>query len=381
MAENEDGQEKTEQPTAKRLNKAREDGNIARSRELATASVFSAGVLALMALGPMLGRGALGWMRTALSPEPLLLASPDLLFGHMGLLLLKLTVVMVPVLAVCLLAAFVAPMLMGGLNVASKSLVPDLKRLNPLAGLKRTYGPEGLAELAKSLLRVAFLGVATGLTLVHGMDVLRAMPNQGLEQAAQTGLYFASRLLLAGAAALVLLAAIDAPYQKWNWKRKLKMTRQELREELKESEGNPQVKGKIRQLQMQMSQRRMMEAVPTADVILVNPTHYAVALKYDGQSMRAPRLVAKGVDELAFRIRELAEQHRITVVSAPPLARALYREGELDKEIPVRLYAAVAQVLSYVYQLRAWRRGAAPAVPQLGPVDVQEFPDGQGETR
>src|SRR5690606_16059234 len=135
MAENEDGQEKTEQPTAKRLNKAREDGNIARSRELATASVFSAGVLALMALGPMLGRGALGWMRTALSPEPLLLASPDLLFGHMGLLLLKLTVVMVPVLAVCLLAAFVAPMLMGGLNVASKSLVPDLKRLNPLAGL------------------------------------------------------------------------------------------------------------------------------------------------------------------------------------------------------------------------------------------------------
>src|SRR5690606_32914544 len=261
-----------------------------------------------------------------------------------------------------------------------KSLVPDLKRLNPISGLKLTYGPEGLAELTKSLLRVAFLGTATGLTLVHGMDVLQAMPNQSLEQAAQTGLYFASRLLLAGAAALVLLAAIDAPYQKWNWKRKLKMTRQELREELKESEGNPQVKGKIRQLQMQMSQRRMMEAVPTADVILVNPTHYAVALKYDGQSMRAPRLVAKGVDELAFRIRELAEQHRITVVSAPPLARALYREGELDKEIPVRLYAAVAQVLSYVYQLRAWRRGAAPAAPQLGPVDVQEFPDGQGET-
>src|SRR5690606_5751775 len=359
MAENEDGEDKTEQPTAKRLNKAREDGNIARSRELATASVFGAGVIALMTLGPLLGRGALGWMRGALSPEPMLLQAPERLFGHMGLLLLNLMLVMVPVLGICVLAAFIAPLAMGGLNVASKSLVPDLKRLNPISGLKRTYGPEGLAELTKSLLRVAFLGTATGLTLVHGMDVLQAMPNQSLEQAAQTGLYFASRLLLAGAVALMLLAAIDAPYQKWNWKRKLKMTRQELRDEMKESEGNPQVKGKIRQLQMQMSQRRMMEAVPTADVILVNPTHYAVALKYDGDSMRAPRLVAKGADEMAFRIRELGELHRIAVVSAPPLARALYREGELDKEIPVRLYAAVAQVLSYVYQLRAWRRGTA----------------------
>ncbi|WP_374013893.1 flagellar biosynthesis protein FlhB [Pseudoxanthomonas koreensis] len=381
MAENEDGQDKTEQPTAKRLNKAREDGNIARSRELATASVFGAGVIALMTLGPLLGRGALGWMRGALSPEPMLLQAPERLFGHMGLLLLKLMLVMVPVLGICVLAAFIAPLAMGGLNVASKSLVPDLKRLNPISGLKRTYGPEGLAELTKSLLRVAFLGTATGLTLVHGMDVLQAMPNQSLEQAAQTGLYFASRLLLAGAVALMLLAAIDAPYQKWNWKRKLKMTRQELRDEMKESEGNPQVKGKIRQLQMQMSQRRMMEAVPTADVILVNPTHYAVALKYDGDSMRAPRLVAKGADEMAFRIRELGELHRIAVVSAPPLARALYREGELDKEIPVRLYAAVAQVLSYVYQLRAWRRGTAPAAPQLGRVDVDEFADGRGDAR
>ncbi|AKC87972.1 flagellar biosynthesis protein FlhB [Pseudoxanthomonas suwonensis] len=374
MAENEDGQERTEQPSAKRLREAREKGNIPRSRELATAAVFGAGVAALLAAGPLLARGAQGWMRGALSPEPALLQAPERLFGHMGLLLLKLLWVVLPLVAVSLLAALLAPLAMGGLQFSNKALTPDLNRLNPAAGLKRIYGPEGLAELAKSLLRVALVGTAAGLTLSHGMDLLRTMPNQGLEDAARTGLHFTGRLLLATACALALLAAIDAPYQKWNWMRKLKMTRQELRDELKESEGNPQVKGKIRQMQAQLSQRRMMEAVPTADVIVVNPTHYAVALKYESGSMRAPTVVAKGVDEMAQRIREVADRHRVATVSAPPLARALYREGELGKEIPVRLYAAVAQILSYVYQLRAWRAGTAPASPELGPVAVDEFP-------
>jgi flagellar biosynthetic protein FlhB len=279
---------------------------------------------------------------------------------------------------VSLLAAFIAPLVMGGLQFNGKSLAPDLNRLNPLAGLKRTYGPESLPELGKSLLRVALVGTAAWLTMAHGMDELRTMPNQNLEDATRTGLHFAGRLLLATAGALALLAAIDAPYQKWNWMRKLKMTRQELRDEAKESDGNPQVKGRIRQMQFQLSQRRMMEAVPTADVIVVNPTHYAVALKYEGGSMRAPTVVARGVDEVAHRIREVADRHRVAIVSAPPLARALYREGELGKEIPVRLYAAVAQILSYVYQLRAWRAGAAPASPELGAVAVDEFPDDSG---
>ncbi|WP_028917058.1 flagellar biosynthesis protein FlhB [Pseudoxanthomonas sp. J35] len=378
MAENEDGQERTEQPTEKRLREARERGDIPRSRELATAAVFGAGVLALVAAGPMLGRHALGWMRQALSPDPMLREAPERLLAHTGTLTLGLLAVAAPLLAVCLAAAFAGPLAMGGLRMASKGLVPDLKRLDPLAGLKRIYGPEGLAELAKSLLRVALVGAAAGLALLHGLDVLRAMPGQGLEAAARTGLRFAGSLLLATAAALLLLAAMDAPYQKWNWLRKLKMTRQELREELKETEGRPEVKGRIRQLQLQLSQRRMMEAVPTADVIVVNPTHYAVALKYDGGAMRAPTVVAKGVDEVALRIRELAERHRVAVVSAPPLARALYREGQLGQEIPVRLYAAVAQVLSYVYQLRAWRTGAVRAHPQLGPVAVDEFQEGDG---
>lgn len=172
---------------------------------------------------------------------------------------------------------------------------------------------------------------------------------------------------------MMLLAAFDAPYQRWNWMRKLKMTREELRREMKESEGSPEVKGRIRQLQQQLSNRRMMEAVPTADVVVVNPTHYAVALKYEGGKMGAPTVVALGVDETALRIREVADGNKVAIVSAPPLARALYREGQLGKEIPVRLYSAVAQVLSYVYQLRTWRGGPMPAAPSI---NVDEFGTG-----
>jgi len=376
MAENEDGQEKTEQPTPRRREKAAGEGNLPRSRELGTAAVFGIAVVGLMVGGPLFGKAAAGWMRLALSPDPALLDQPGELFGYMGLMLLRLLAVALPLIGLSVLACFVAPALMGGLQFSGKALVPKPERLNPLAGLKRIYSADGLAELAKSLLRVAMLGVACGTVLVHGFDVLRGMPAQSLEDAARTGLQFAGRLLGAAAVALLLLAAIDAPYQKWNWTRKLKMTRQEVREEMKETDGNPQVKGKIRQMQLQMSQRRMIEAVPTADVVVVNPTHYAVALKYDGGNMAAPRVVAKGVDEVALRIRALAGEHRITLVEAPPLARALYREGELDKEIPVRLYAAVAQVLSYVYQLRTWRPGNGRP-PQLGAVPVDEFPEGE----
>src|SRR5690606_22814934 len=377
MAENEDGQEKTEQPTGRRLQKAAEEGNVPRSRELGNAALFGAGVVAVIAGGPMFARGAAGWMRNALAPDLGMLEDPSLLFGHMGMLLLKLFAVVLPLLGVALLACLVAPVLMGSLQFNLKALAPKPERLNPLAGLQRMVSSDGLVELAKSLLRVALLGTACGLVLVHGFDVLRAMPGQSLEDAARTGLYFAGHLLGAAAVALLLLALADAPYQKWNRLRKLKMTRQEVREEMKEADGNPQVKGKIRQMQFQMSQRRMMEAVPTADVVVVNPTHYAVALKYDGGSMRAPKVVANGVGERRMRSSGVADGHRVAIVSARPLARALYREGELDKEIPVRLYAAVAQVLSYVYQLRAWRPGTGRA-PQLATVEVREFPEDDG---
>ncbi|MCD9008038.1 flagellar biosynthesis protein FlhB [Luteimonas sp. XNQY3] len=370
MAENENGQEKTEEPSQKRLQDARQKGDVPRSRELATVAVFGAGVASLLAMGGGITARAKDWMRGALTPDIALLESPQNMFAHTGGLMLGFMWILLPLLVATLLACFVAPAVMGGFNVATKGLVPDLKKLNPVSGLKRIYGPEGLAELLKSLLRVVLVGGAATLFLWPAMPRLRAMIHQPLEQAAAGGLKLALWMLMATAGALLLLALLDAPYQKWNWRRKLKMTRQELREEMKESEGRPEVKGRIRQLQQQMSQRRMMEDVPTADVIVVNPTHYAVALKYDGGAMRAPRVVAKGVDELALRIREVAGQHRITLVEAPPLARVLYREADIGQEIPVKLYAAVAQVLSYVYQLRSWRAGTPQ--PQLADLDIDE---------
>ena len=376
MAENEDGTEKTEQPTAKRLREASEKGNIPRSRELSTAAVFVAAVLSLYALSGYMGSAARQWMKLALSPDPGLLHAPQALFGHVGWTLLKLMLVFAPLLLVCVAASFVAPVLMGGLRFSNKALMPDLNRLNPMNGIKRIYGPESLAELTKSLLRIVFVGGAVTLVVWHGISGLRSLLRLPLESAIHDGLGFTLRLLLAAAGAMALLAAIDAPYQKWNWLRKLKMTREELKREMKESEGSPEVKGRIRQMQMQMSQRRMMEAVPSADVVLVNPTHYAVALKYEAGKMNAPTVVARGVDELALRIRQVADGNKVAIVSAPPLARALYRESQLGKEIPVRLYSAVAQVLSYVYQLRNWRSGPMPALPAL---DVDEF--GKGARR
>ncbi|WDS36826.1 flagellar biosynthesis protein FlhB [Pseudoxanthomonas sp.] len=373
MSENEQAGERTEQPTEKRLKQARDQGDIPRSRELATAAVFSVGIFAMMGMSGLLTAGAVAWMKSALSPDLGLRNDPSALFGHTGELLLGLLWVVLPLLGVCVAAGFIAPLLMGGLRFSSESLVPKFSRLNPISGLTRLYGAESLAELLKSLLRMLFVGGAVALFLVGKLDALRGLLRQPLEQAIGHGLGFALHLLLYTAGALALLAAIDAPYQKWNHLRRLKMTREEVRREMKESEGSPEVKGRIRQMQMQLSQRRMMEAVPTADVVVVNPTHYAVALKYEGGRMRAPIVVAKGVDELAFSIREVGEQHRIAVVSAPPLARALYREGQLGKEIPVRLYSAVAQILSYVYQLRAWRSGPMPPLP---PLEVDEFAPG-----
>ncbi len=373
MSENEQAGEKTELPTEKRLRDAREQGNIPRSKELATAAVFTAAVVALVTLSGPVADNSREWMKAALSPSPALLETPQALFGHAGWLLLRLMLAVSPIIAVCLAAGFIAPVMMGGLRFSNKALMPDLKRMNPMSGLKRLYGSEAVAELIKSMLRVAFIGGAASLCIWQGMDTLRALLHQPLELAIGHGLWLTLKVLLATGGALALLAAIDAPYQKWNWLRKLKMTREELKREMKESEGSPEVKGRIRQMQMQLSQRRMMEAVPSADVVVVNPTHYAVALKYESGRMGAPTVVALGVDELALRIRQVADGNKVAIVSAPPLARALYREGQLGKEIPVRLYSAVAQILSYVYQLRQWRTGPMPPMPSL---DVDEFGNG-----
>ena len=363
------GQDRTEEPTEKRLREAREKGDVPRSRELANLAVLGMTALAMLGMASSIGRAAQGWLKGALSFEPGLLGHPELLAGHFARLLAGLMLPVLPVLGVALLACLVSPAVMGGLRWANKSLQPDFKRLNPASGLKRIYGKEGFAELLRSLLRVVLVAGVGALVITGAMSKLLAIPRMSLEGAIGTGLHVASMTLVSIVGSLALLAAIDVPWQKFQHRSKLKMTKQEIRDELKQTEGNPELKARMRQVARQMSQRRMMEAVPTADVVVMNPTHYAVALKYDSGTMRAPRVVAKGVDEMALRIRELASSHRVAVVEAPPLARALYRQAQVDQEIPVKLYAAVAQVLSYVYQLRHWSPGRGDA-PQLQQPDL-----------
>jgi flagellar biosynthesis protein FlhB len=365
----EDQEDRTEAPSEKRLREARERGDVPRSRELANVAVLGCAVIALKATSGHLGDASRDWMRDALTIDPALLDAPDRLLPHAGRLLGGLVMPMLPLVLAALVACVLAPMVMGGLRFAGKSLTPDFGRLNPANGLARMYGKESLAELLRSLLRVALIG-GIGAWVVHrAFNTLLAMPGASLDVAVARGVDLALWALLAMVGALGALAAIDVPWQHFQYRSKLKMTKQELRDEAKEQEGNPEVKARVRQVAREMSRRRMMDAVPSADVVVMNPTHYAVALKYTAGKTRAPLVVAKGVDELALAIRAAAQQHRVAVIEAPPLARALYRQAKVDQEIPVKLYAAVAQVLSYVYQLRAWVPGRGP-MPALVEVDV-----------
>jgi flagellar biosynthetic protein FlhB len=373
-----DQQDRTEQPTEKRLRDARERGDAPRSRELANVAVLGCATLALMATGPHIGAASQGWLRGALRFDPALLGQPERLPAHAAALMLELMLPMLPLVLAALVACLIGPAIMGGLRFSSKALQPDFKRMSPLAGLKRMYGKESLAELVRSLLRVGLIGGVGALVVYGAFSRLLAMPRQSLESATGYGVGMAITALLAMVGSLIVLAALDVPYQRWSWRNKLKMTKQEVRDEFKELEGNPEVKARVRQVARQISQQRMMEAVPTADVVITNPTHYAVALKYEAGAMRAPKVVAKGVDELALRIREVAGAHKVALVEAPPLARALYRQAQVDQEIPVKLYAAVAQVLSYVFQLKRWHPSRGP-MPEFAQVDVgpDGAPDGE----
>jgi flagellar biosynthetic protein FlhB len=380
-----DQEDRTEQPTEKRKREAREKGDVPRSRELANVSILGATAVAVMVLAPGLGVDAQTWLGGALTVDPAILGKPDRLITHAVLLVISLVLSILPILAASLAACLIAPALMSGIRFSGKSLKFDVKRLNPASGLKRIYGKEGFAELLRSLMRVVLV-VGTGALVITGaIDEILAMPRMALDVAIGTGLHTAMTALLAMAGSLALIAAIDVPWQRYQHNAKLKMTKQEIRDEMKQTEGNPEIKARVRQVARQLSQRQTMEAVPFADVVVMNPTHYAVALKYDADKMRAPRVVAKGVDETALMIRDVAEKHRISVIEAPPLARALYRQAKVDQEIPVKLYAAVAQVLSYVYQLKRWHPAHGPApsleLPDVGPdgaVDPQPMTAADG---
>ncbi len=370
MAENENGQDKTEDPTEKKIKDARADGQIARSKELNTVVVMMAGAIGLIVEG-----GSIAQMMSDLMTSNFNITRETIMdqtsMGRMLLASGKMAlVVMLPFLIVMLAAAIIGPISLGGWLFAAKSMAPKFSRMNPLAGLKRMFSPNALIELVKSFGKFVIVLVVALAVLNYEKGALVSIAHEPLERAIIHSLQIVGWSTIWMACSLLFIAALDVPFQLYEAHKKLLMTKQEVRDEHKNSEGSPEVKQRIRQLRYEMSQRRMMESVPDADVIITNPTHFAVALKYDPEQGGAPMLVAKGTDFIALKIREIGAHHQILILESPGLARSIYYSTDLDQEIPAGLYLAVAQVLAYVYQIRQYHSGGGKRPDPLGDISI-----------
>jgi Flagellar biosynthesis pathway, component FlhB len=276
---------------------------------------------------------------------------------HLGYSFMEALMGLLPFFAVVLVAAIAGPVALGGWLFSSKSLAPKLNRMDPLKGLARMFSLKSLVELVKSIGKVGVVVAAAFILLKVMQDSLLGLADEPVEQGIVHSVTLSLWAAVFLSSATILIALIDIPFQIFDHSKKMKMSRQDVKDEMKDTEGKPEVKSKIRQMQQQMAQARMMSEVPEADVVITNPTHFSVALKYDPDSMATPILVAKGIDHIAIKIREVAREHKIEFVEAPVLARAIYHTTELDDEIPAGLYVAIAQVLAYVFQLREFRHG------------------------
>ncbi len=369
MAEDSD-LERTEPASPRRLEEARQKGNVPRSRELNTFAVLVVAGTALLLTGSLVTQGMFGMAQRLLTFDRAAIEGTDQLWSYLMGATLDMLMLFLPLLLALLAVALATPTLMGGWLLSGEALQPDFGRSNPLKGLSRIFSITSLAELGKGVAKSLVVGTVGFLVIWHYLPESLMLVSQPVHLAlAHLGDLLLWTFLFI-TLAMVIIVVLDVPYELWEYHRKLRMTKEEVRKELKESEGDPLLKARIRQMQREAARRRMMSEVPKADVIVINPTHYAVALRYDEKAMRAPRVVAKGSYLLAERIRELGEEHRVPILRAPPLARALYRHAELDQEIPAALFAAVAEVLAYVYQLRSYNKhgGLKPHAPDTLPV-------------
>ncbi|WP_271271755.1 flagellar biosynthesis protein FlhB [Aliamphritea hakodatensis] len=364
MAE-ESGQEKTEEPTPKRLKDAKEKGDIARSKELATTVSLLAAAFGALMLGETAANVMMDMMSYNFALDRQSVFDPNLMFQHLGHSLREGMMSVALFFLIMLVAAFVGPLGLGGWNLSGKALMPKGSRINPFSGIKRMFSLKALLELFKALAKFLVVGVLSFFILDNVKEALFALGAQDIRTAMAGATDIVLWAFVAMSATMILIAVVDVPFQIHDYSKKLKMTMQEVKDEMKNTEGKPEVKGRIRQLQREISQRQMMSAVPEADVVITNPTHFAVALKYDQERGHAPIMVAKGGDFLALKIREIAEANDVTVLSSPALARAIYYSTEIDDEIPAGLFKAVAEVLAYVYQLKRHKKKEGPAPQRL----------------
>jgi flagellar biosynthetic protein FlhB len=354
-------QERTEQATPKHLKEARERGQVARSREFNTMAVLLTASTGVLWLGPRIVQDLAQAMRTRLHFNHAQLWDAMALPAALGNALEGALVLLAPFLVLIGVVALLAPLALGGLPLSLSALAFKWERLDPLKGLGRLFSLHGLVELLKALGKFALIALSAGVLLWKEAPRLLALGSESPRLALGDAAHLIAWAFLILTLPLILLAVLDAPWQLWQYAKQLRMTRQELREELKDTEGRPEVKGRLRRLQQELARRRMLTEVPRADVIVTNPSHYAVVLLYRSDQARAPIVVAKGMDWLALQIRTLGAQHGVPLIESPVLARALYYNTDLDREIPAGLYLAVAQVLAYVYQMR--RRGLVSERP------------------
>jgi flagellar biosynthetic protein FlhB len=363
MAEDSD-LERTEPASARKLQQAREKGQVARSRELATFAVLMTAGAAIALTGGALLENLSGVMRANFILDRAAAFDSTLMFSRFIDAAWQTLFAFSPFVVVVILAALLSHMVLSGWMFSAQALNFELDRLNPISGFSRIFSWQGAAELFKAIVKSVLIGGVAAWVILGQREEWLALLHEPLSIGLAHMAKLVSFTFLAVAGSLVLVAMVDVPFQLWNFHRGMRMTKEEVRQELKETEGDPQIKARIRSLQREAARRRMMAEVPKADVVVTNPRHYAVALAYQESKMAAPKVVAKGAQLVAERIKELAREHRVPVLEAPPLARALFRHADLGQEIPAQLYTAVAQVLAYVYQLRVFEQRGGEQQPQ-----------------
>lgn len=366
MAEDSD-LERTEPASARKLDQARERGNVPRSRELATLAVLLASAAVMSLLGVFMFQGLDRVMRNALSFDLADVADVSMMGRNLMEAGMDGVLLYLPMAITVVVAAVAANLMLSGWVFSTQALEFNFSKLNPFSGIARMFSVNSLAELVKALLKGGLIAGVAGWMIWHQHEGILALANEPLEAAVMHFGQIALFTFLASVAAFGFIVALDVPFQIWNYHHGLRMTKEEVRQEGKEIEGDPQIKARIRSLQREMARRRMMQAIPQADVVVTNPLHFAVALKYEEKGMAAPVVLAKGSQLIAERIKELAREHRVPVVEAPPLARALHRHVEVGDVIPGALFTAVAQVLAYVYQLNQSLNPVLPSEWQVPP--------------
>ncbi|NQZ86988.1 MAG: flagellar biosynthesis protein FlhB [Colwellia sp.] len=358
MADSDSG-EKTEEPTAKKLSDARKKGQIARSKDLGTMFVLVGSAVAIMLVGGMLTESLALIMSRLFSLTREEVMDIHALYGVLSGTVTHLITPLVWIFVIIMFAAFIGNTMLGGISFSAEAMAPKLSKMSPLAGFKRMFGMKAVVELIKSLLKFFVVFIVAYLLLSSLFDEILGLSLEAIPLNFEHSVTMLQWMFLVLALSIGIIAAIDAPYQTWDHTRQLKMTKQEIKDENKNTEGSPEIKGRIRRAQYEMSQRRMMQDVPDSDVVITNPTHYAVALKYDLEQGGAPMLVAKGIDQMAIHIRTIAKENNVEIIASAALARSLYYCAETNEEIPEELFAAVAQVLAFIFQLNEHKKGKA----------------------